>query len=215
MPGSPFFSIPGPAAPAYLGAMGANLGLAAGNFITWATGGEVVGGPPGALIGGILGAIAGVLEDLFGGGGPSYPWWYIREATRVGGSPSTWAPIEGLPPDYPPNQGKSTTLRGIASYYYPTGRLTASGYSYTNPNALIAAMPPNVVGPQGMYPFGTRAQVTYQGRTVTVAVVDHGPYVAGRVIDLSPGAFRALAPLGLGTIPVTVVIPAPPKAPLE
>ena len=47
------------------------------------------------------------LFGLFGGGGPSLSPHEEFELTHVGGSPTTWAPIYGLPPDYPPNQGKS------------------------------------------------------------------------------------------------------------
>ena len=86
------------------------MGFAVGSmFFTGVEAGSTYG-PPGALIGGLLGALAGVLEDLFSGGGPSEPWWWIREATRVGGSPSTWAPIYGMPTAYPPNQGKSAVV---------------------------------------------------------------------------------------------------------
>lgn len=44
-------------------------------------------------------------------------------------------------------------------------------------------------------PFGTRLRVTNQsnGKSVTVTVTDRGPYVGGRDLDLSYGAFRAIA----------------------
>ena len=107
VPVNPFLSVPGPAAPAYLGAEGAGVGLAVGSmFFTGVEAGSTYG-PPGAVIGGILGAIAGVLEDIFGGGGPSEPWWWTREDTHPGGSPSTWAPLYGMPAAYPPNQEPS------------------------------------------------------------------------------------------------------------
>ena len=119
VPVNPFLSVPGPAAPAYLGAEGAGVGLAVGSmFFTGVEAGSTYG-PPGAVIGGILGAIAGVLEDIFGGGGPSEPWWWTREDTHPGGSPSTWAPILGLPAAYPPNQEKSMLLPVVPQ---PSGR---------------------------------------------------------------------------------------------
>ncbi len=100
--GSPFYSLPEGAAVPYWGSVGAVVGAEIGSYITI---GEYTLGPPGAILGAILGSIFG--SGLFGGGGPSEPWWWTREATRVGGSPSTWAPLYGMPAAYPPNQGKS------------------------------------------------------------------------------------------------------------
>ena len=41
-------------------------------------------------------------------------------------------------------------------------------------------------------PFGTRLRVTHGGRSVVVTVNDRGPFVRGRVLDLSTGAARAI-----------------------
>ena len=100
--GSPFYSLPEGAAVPYWGSVGAVVGAEIGSYITI---GEYTLGPPGAILGAILGSI--FASGLFGGGGPSEPWWWIREDTRVGGQPSTWAPIYGMPAAYPPNQEKS------------------------------------------------------------------------------------------------------------
>jgi rare lipoprotein A len=40
-------------------------------------------------------------------------------------------------------------------------------------------------------PFGTRLRVTYRGRSVVVTVNDRGPFIKGRVLDLSTAAARA------------------------
>ncbi|MGH2676478.1 MAG: RlpA-like double-psi beta-barrel domain-containing protein, partial [Actinomycetota bacterium] len=50
-------------------------------------------------------------------------------------------------------------------------------------------------------PFGTQVKVTNtaNGRSVVVVINDRGPYVPGRIIDLSDDAFAQLAPLGSGT----------------
>ena len=55
-------------------------------------------------------------------------------------------------------------------------------------------------------PFGTRVTVTdlATGRTVIVVIDDRGPFGAGRIIDLSPEAFSALAPLGRGVLDVRI-----------
>ena len=61
-----------------------------------------------------------------------------------------------------------------------------------NPEAMITA--------HRSYPFGTRLRVTNQsnGKSVTVTVADRGPYVAGRNLDLSVGAFSRIASPGQG-----------------
>jgi resuscitation-promoting factor RpfB len=56
-------------------------------------------------------------------------------------------------------------------------------------------------------PFGTEVHVTNlaNGETVTVVINDRGPYIGGRVIDLSDDAYASLAPLGSGVISVRLV----------
>src|SRR5579862_4888035 len=84
---------------------------------------------------------------------------------------------------------------GIASVYgYESGR-TASGEPAA-PGGLTAA--------HRTLPFGTRVLVTNKrnGRSVVVRINDRGPYAAGRIIDVTPAAARALGFSGLA--PVTV-----------
>jgi len=87
--------------------------------------------------------------------------------------------------------GKS---HGIASFY-SQGTKTASGEKF-DPNELTAAHP--------TLPFGTRLRVTNQqtGRSVTVRVNDRGPYVPGRVVDVSYSAAQELGMVGRGVAPV-------------
>ncbi|NIP80651.1 MAG: septal ring lytic transglycosylase RlpA family protein [Gemmatimonadetes bacterium] len=79
------------------------------------------------------------------------------------------------------------TVHGTASYYADAlaGNRTASGIPY-DPSALVAA--------HRSYPFGTRLRVENlaNGRVVEVRVVDRGPFVRGRVIDLSRAAAERL-----------------------
>jgi peptidoglycan lytic transglycosylase len=88
-------------------------------------------------------------------------------------------------------QGKSN---GIASFY-SQGTKTASGEKF-DPNELTAAHP--------TLPFGTKLRVTNQhtGRSVTVRVNDRGPYVPGRVVDVSYSAAQQLGMVGRGVAPV-------------
>jgi rare lipoprotein A len=53
-------------------------------------------------------------------------------------------------------------------------------------------------------PFGTIVTVSYQGRSIRCRINDRGPFVRGRVIDLSLGAARALGMMRSGVIRVSV-----------
>ena len=54
-------------------------------------------------------------------------------------------------------------------------------------------------------PFGSRVRVTNRstGRSVMVTINDRGPFVRGRIIDLSRGAARALGVSGLAAVSVS------------
>jgi rare lipoprotein A (peptidoglycan hydrolase) len=86
-------------------------------------------------------------------------------------------------------------LQGIASVYHD--RITANG-EHMNPNAMTAA--------HKSLPMGSRVTVFNKrnGRSVTVRINDRGPYVTGRVIDLSPGAARVLGVDGLAQVSLQV-----------
>jgi rare lipoprotein A len=79
---------------------------------------------------------------------------------------------------------------GIASYYWQ-GTKTASGEKF-NTNDLTAAHP--------TLPFGTKLRVTNvsSGQSVTVRVNDRGPFVRGRVVDVSYAAAETLGMVGGG-----------------
>lgn len=87
---------------------------------------------------------------------------------------------------------------GIASYYWQ-GQRTATGERF-NPSGLTAA--------HRTLPFGTRVRVTNlaNGRAVTVRINDRGPFIAGRVIDLSRGAAQAVGMTGAGLARVNVAV---------
>ncbi|GAC1340158.1 MAG: hypothetical protein NVSMB20_16390 [Bradyrhizobium sp.] len=56
-------------------------------------------------------------------------------------------------------------------------------------------------------PFGTKLRVTHGGRSVVVTVNDRGPFIRGRVLDLSTGAARAvgLTSAGVGRITAELI----------
>ena len=92
-----------------------------------------------------------------------------------------------------------TASQGIASFYWQ-GTRTASGEKF-NTHDLTAAHP--------TLPFGTKLRVTNvsTGRSVMVRVNDRGPYVAGRVVDVSYSAANALGMVdrGLASVKLDVV----------
>jgi rare lipoprotein A len=86
---------------------------------------------------------------------------------------------------------------GTASWYHEGAR-TANGERY-RPDGISAA--------HRSLPFGTRVQVRNQrtGRTVTVRINDRGPFIGGRIIDLSRGAKRVLGMDGLAPVCIAVL----------
>ena len=53
-------------------------------------------------------------------------------------------------------------------------------------------------------PMGSVLTVTHAGRSIQCRVNDRGPFVRGRIIDLSVSAARALGMMGAGVVPVSV-----------
>ena len=91
------------------------------------------------------------------------------------------------------------TQSGKASFYAMkfTGRKTASGERLHHDSLTCA---------HRTYPFGTQLKVTNpaNGKQVIVRVTDRGPYVKGRIIDLSVKAARELGIIAQGIAPVIV-----------
>ncbi|NJM34233.1 MAG: septal ring lytic transglycosylase RlpA family protein [Rhodomicrobium sp.] len=86
---------------------------------------------------------------------------------------------------------------GTASWYHEGAR-TATGERY-NPDGITAA--------HRSLPFGTRVKVTHKGtgRSVIVRINDRGPFIRGRIIDLSRGAKRVIGMGGLASVCLTVL----------
>jgi rare lipoprotein A len=98
------------------------------------------------------------------------------------------------------------TQHGVASWYGPgfQGRKTASGKRF-NQNAMTAA--------SLTLPLGSRVLVTNldNGKTVEVTINDRGPYVKGRIIDMSRGAARKLGFIKSGTADVRIDVISTPE----
>jgi rare lipoprotein A len=97
-----------------------------------------------------------------------------------------------------PSSGSGRSFSGMASYYgNESGSKTASGQRF-NQNALTAA--------HRSLPFGTRLRVTHGGRSVVVTINDRGPFIRGRVLDLSTAAARVVGLTGAGVGRVTAEV---------
>ena len=94
--------------------------------------------------------------------------------------------------------GSGHSFSGMASFYgNESGSKTASGARF-NQNAMTAA--------HRSLPFGTKLRVTHGGRSVVVTINDRGPFIRGRVLDLSTGAARAVGLTGAGVGRVTAQV---------
>lgn len=95
--------------------------------------------------------------------------------------------------------------RGVASWYGRKfhGRRTSNGETY-DMHGISAA--------HKTLPFGTMVRVTnlQNGRQLDIRINDRGPFVRGRIIDLSYGAAQKLGVVGPGTAPVEIVALAAP-----
>jgi rare lipoprotein A len=98
-----------------------------------------------------------------------------------------------------PSSGTGRNFSGIASFYgNESGSKTASGQRF-NQNAMTAA--------HRSLPFGTKLRVTRGDRSVVVTINDRGPFIRGRVLDLSTAAARAvgLTSAGVGRVTAEVL----------
>jgi rare lipoprotein A len=99
---------------------------------------------------------------------------------------------------FTPSSASGRTFSGIASFYgNESGSKTASGQRF-NQNLLTAA--------HRTLPFGTRLRVTRGARSVVVTINDRGPFVRGRVLDLSTAAAREVGLTGVGVGRVTAEV---------
>jgi rare lipoprotein A len=112
----------------------------------------------------------------------------------------------GFPRTHGANQNRHRLPSPVASgqvgtaSYYKHGQFVASGGRF-NPSAMTAAHP--------TLPFGTRIRVTHlgSGRTVEVRINDRGPFIAGRILDLSKAAadIIGLTASGVARVSMTVL----------
>jgi rare lipoprotein A len=112
----------------------------------------------------------------------------------AGASANSWRDAKAA---IPSSGGHS--FSGVASFYgNESGSQTASGQRF-NENAMTCA--------HRSLPFGTKLRVTHGGQSVVVTVNDRGPFIKGRVLDLSTAAARAvgLTSAGVGQVTAEVI----------
>jgi len=118
---------------------------------------------------------------------------HVAKAT-AGASASSWRDANAAIP-----AGGGRSFAGAASFYgNESGSKTASGQRFDQ-SAMTAA--------HRSLPFGTKLRVTHNGRSVVVTINDRGPFIKGRVLDLSTGAARAvgLTSAGVGHVTAEVI----------
>ena len=105
-------------------------------------------------------------------------------------------PARGIPDGF---ASTGVTFEGIASWYGPgfEGNPTASGQIF-DPSLYTAA--------SKELPLGSWLHVSHEGRGVVVLVNDRGPYVEGRILDLSHAAAQAIGITGLGWVKATILV---------
>jgi len=92
--------------------------------------------------------------------------------------------------------GSAACAHAEVASWYGSGHRTANGERFV-PDGLTAA--------HRTLPFGARVRVTYGARSVVVRINDRGPFIAGRVIDLSRGAARAIGLSGVGRVHLAIL----------
>jgi len=133
--------------------------------------------------------------------GPAPP---VTSAANFARRPAAALPAAFVaPPPSDSRTAKADPMAGIASWYgeHWQGRKTASGTRF-DMRKLTAA--------HRSLPLNTRVRVTNieNGRSVVVLINDRGPYVDGRVIDLSTAAARRLGMIREGVVPVEIEVVA-------
>ena len=108
------------------------------------------------------------------------------------------SPSGGAEQEVAVDRGRAGGQHGVASYYWQGQRVASGGWF--DPNAMTAA--------HKTLPFGTRVRVTHlgNGRSVEVKINDRGPFIAGRIIDLSKGAAGVIGMTAQGVARVAVEV---------
>ncbi len=132
----------------------------------------------------------------------------VRTSTKANGTFALrWSPdrtgdyaVRAFGVHGPRTSGSGSVARRLTSYRYAGASYYGPGL-YGNGVACGGTLMPGTMGvAHKTLPCGTRVKLRYQGRTVTVPVIDRGPYVAGRDYDLTEATKLRLGFPGVGTV---------------
>lgn len=118
-----------------------------------------------------------------------------------------YAPGTGNEPFTPPRlRPTGIVTTGSSSWYGPgfDGRRASSGATYNQGQLTAASL---------VLPFGTLLKVTLGSKSAVVVITDRGPYIAGRVLDLSAGAAQAIGLSGVKQVRMEIMVPKEPAPP--
>ncbi len=138
--------------------------------------------------------------------GPCSPGVAARDQ-RLAALLDWYAPAVGDASFVPPKLGSTgVVVSGSASWYGPgfDGCRSSSGATFRAAQMTAASL---------SLPLGTLLKVTFGGRAVVVVITDRGPYVEGRVLDLSAASARAIGLSGLGDVRMEILLPTEPAPP--
>ncbi|MEU2132885.1 RlpA-like double-psi beta-barrel domain-containing protein [Streptomyces sp. NPDC018352] len=128
---------------------------------------------------------------------PPEPGWTTTPPPDQG---KATPPASG-PPAEPPAEPPSAGYHGSATYYDPG--LGACGITTTYSDFAVA-LDPSMFEPGYPSPScGKKVEITHNGKSITAMVTDQSPGARRHNLDLTPGAFKALASLDQGLIDVT------------
>lgn len=167
----------------------------------------------------VFGGIGSLLSGIFGGGGPSPQQIQARQQQQVKKEQSERAQkAPSCPAGTAANLSGKPDYKGVASMYGQkldgtpdmfAGQMTASG-QIMNPKAMTAASvrlrdAAGKLTRKPLIPMGTNLIVVSTDdptRSIAVRINDTGPLRAGRILDLTPAAMKALAGKSFTTISV-------------
>ena len=91
-----------------------------------------------------------------------------------------------------PAKGGRSVVRRVTAYRYAAASWYGPGF-YGNTHRLRRTLTPGTLGvAHKTLPCGTKVKLRYRGRSVTVPVIDRGPYAAGREYDLTEATKQRL-----------------------
>jgi rare lipoprotein A len=132
----------------------------------------------------------------------------LRTATKAGGAFAVrWSPsisgnyaVRAFGVHDARSRGSASVARRLTAYR-PAGASYYGPGLYGNGVACGGTLLPDTMGvAHKTLPCGTKVKLRYRGRTVTVPVIDRGPYVAGRDYDLTEATKERLGFPGVGTV---------------